>query len=244
MKRRDEIRHYSLKEYLMNVHPYLRLPFLAAGLLLMAACNSTTVLLANFNAEPLGAPPAFTQPTGAMQFVNGAGSVTIANPPGSTTKWMRVSHPTQPSPETVTRARFDAPHGAGKYNLITALFIPTGTGAVTLQLEPFNGSIDSSPELLHLDFMPENNVRLNDNDADRFGTFPRDQSFLVSIFLDSTVSPPSARISLLGGGGASGQRDVTLPSGASSFGAVRLWMGFQWTGSFFVDDLVVTRRNP
>lgn len=32
----------------------------------------------------------------------------------------------------------DAPHGAGKYNLVTALFIPTGTGAVTLQLEPFN----------------------------------------------------------------------------------------------------------
>lgn len=228
----------------MNIHSYLRPALLAAVLLLVAACNSTTVLLANFNAEPLGAPPAFNQPTGTMQFVNGAGSVTIANPPGSTTKWMRVSHPTVPTPETVTRARFDAPHGAGKYNLVTALFIPTGTGAVTLQLEPFNGDINSSPELLHLDFMPENNVRLNDNDADRFGAFPRDQSFVVAILVDSTVSPPTARISLLGGGGASGQRDVTLSSGASSFGAVRLWMGFQWEGSFFVDDLLVTRQNP
>jgi hypothetical protein len=38
--------------------------------------------------------------------------------------------------------------------------------------------------------MPENNVRINDNNADRFGTFPRDQSFVVSIQVDTTASPP------------------------------------------------------
>ena len=223
-----------------------RILMVAAPLMLLmtlAGCGSTTVLLANFNAEPLGGPPAFAQPTGTVETRSGAGSVLVANPPGSSTKWAQISHPTQPSPQTMLRARFDSFHGTGKYGLLVAVFIPSGTGAVTLQLEPFAGTIDSSPEFLHLDFMPENNVRINDNNADRFGTFPRDQSFVVSIRVDTTAFPPKGTISLLGGSGASGSRDVTLPSLATQFGAVRLWMGFQWTGSFFFDDLLVTRSN-
>ena len=208
----------------------------------LSGCKSTTVLLANFNAEAVGSPPAFAQPTGIVEKRDGAGSVRVDNPPGSSSKWARISHPTQPSPETGLRARFDSFHGTGQYGLLAALFIPSGTGAVTLQLEPFSGTFDSSPEFLHLDFMPENNVRLNDNNADRFGTFPRDQTFVVSIQVDTSVSPPKATITLLGG--ASGTRDIVLPALANQFGAVRVWMGFQWTGSFFVDDVIVTKKNP
>ena len=221
--------------------------FLSAAVLLTAACSSTTVMLANFNAEPLNGPPAATQPTGTLEFQDGGGSVRVVAPPTGDNvgqQWLRISHPTHPSQETVMRARFDAFHGAGKYNLLTAVFIPTGTGAVSLDLEAFNGSLASSPNFLHLDFMPENNVRLNDNDADRFGTFPRDTSFVLSILVDNSATPPTARISLLGGGSATGQRDVVLPAIANSFGAVRWWMGFQWQGQFFIDDLLVTKQNP
>lgn len=220
----------------------LKITVLLVLLLSLAACNSTTVLLANFNAEPVGAPPAHNQPTGTVVFADGAGSVRVSNPPGSSTNWLRISHPTHPSPETVMRAQFDSFHGPGHYVLLASVFIPSGTGAVTLQLEPFNGSINSSPDFLHLDFMPENNVRLNDVDADRFGTFPRNQSFVVSIQVDTTVTPATAIISLLGAG-TSGTRNVVLPSLAAQYGAVRFWMGFQWTGSFFVDDILVTRGN-
>ena len=221
---------------------------LSAAALLSAACGSTTVLLANFNAEPLGGPPAATQPTGTLEIKDGAGSVRVVAPPTGDNvgkQWLRVSHPTagNMSPETVMRARFDGFHGAGKYNLLAAVFIPTGTGAVSFDLETINGSLASSPNFLHLDFMPENNVRLNDNDADRFGSFPRDTSFVLSILVDSTVAPPTARVSLLGGGSATGQRDVVLPSLASSFAAVRWWMGFQWKGEFFIDDLLVTKQG-
>lgn len=212
----------------------------------LAACSSTTVLLANFNAEPVGAPPALNQPTGTVATSDGSGSVRVAAAPipssDPVNHWLRISHPTQPAPETVMRATFDSFHGTGRYGLLVAVVIPSGTGAVTLQLEPFAGSIGSSPDFLHLDFMPENNVRLNDNNADRFGTFPRDQSFVVSIQIDTTVTPAKATIGLLGAG-ASGSRTVSLPPLASQFGAVRVWMGFQWTGSFFIDDLLVTRRN-
>jgi hypothetical protein len=224
------------------------LVFLSGVVLLSAACSSTTVLLANFNAESLGGPPAATQPTGTLEFKDGAGSVRVVSPPTGDNvgkQWLRVSHPTVgPSAvETVMRARFDTFHGAGKYNLVAAVFIPTGTGAVSLDLETINGSITSSPNFLHLDFMPENNVRLNDNDGDRFGSFPRDTSFVLTILVDSTVAPPTVRISLLGGGGATGQRDLVLPSIAGSFGAVRWWIGFQWKGEFFIDDVLVTKQS-
>jgi hypothetical protein len=222
----------------------LKIALLLALLLSLVACNSTTVLLANFNTEPVGAAPAFHQPTGTVEKSDGAGSVRVAvSPdPGTGTHWLQISHPTQPAPETVMRAQFDSFHGTGHYGLLASVFIPSGTGAVTLQLEPFNGTINSSPDFLHLDFMPQNNVRLNDVDTDRFGTFPRNQSFVVSIQVDTTVTPPTAKITLLGAG-ASGSRDVVLPSLASQFGAVRFWMGFQWTGTFFVDDILVTKQN-
>jgi len=221
----------------------LTISALMAALVSLASCQSTTVLLANFNTEAVGAPPAANQPTGTVAFSDGAGSVRVAaSPTGSGTNWVRISHPTQPAPETVLRAQFDSFHGAGKYGLLAAVFIPSGTGAVTLQLESFNGSVASAIEFLHLDFMPDNNVRINDNNADRFGTFPRNQSFVVSIQVDNSVSPATATIGLLGAG-ASGSKDVTLPAVANQFGAVRFWMGFQWTGSFFVDDILVTKRN-
>jgi hypothetical protein len=229
------------------MNPRTLLPLAALLVLLSVACNSTTVLSAQFNAEPVGAPPAFAQNVGTVTFLNGAGTVTVQPSPvdsSTTNKWARVSHPTQPAPETSLRAQFDSFHGAGKYNLLAAMFIPTGTGAVTLQLEPIGGSPGTFTNFVHIDFMPENNVRVNDDESTRFGSFPRDTSFVVSILLDSTVSPPTARIALLGGGSASGQRDVTLPSIANQYGGVRFWMGFQWTGQFFVDEILVTKQNP
>ncbi len=169
-------------------------------LLALAGCNSTTVLLANFNVEPVGAPPAPTQPTGTVAIADGAGTVRVAaspDPASPANNWLRISHPTQPAPETVMRAQFDSFHGTGRYGLLVSVFIPSGTGAVTLQLEPFAGSISSSPDFLHLDFMPENNVRINDHNANRFGSFTRDKSFVVSIRIDTTVSPAKATVSLL-----------------------------------------------
>jgi hypothetical protein len=212
--------------------------------LALAACNSTTVLNAAFNAEPVGTPPAATQPIGFIELRPGSGTITMApSPTGSGNPWVRFNHPTQPAPETVMRARFDSFHGTGKYNVLCAMFIPSDTGAVTVNLETFAGSIDTAGDFLHLDFMPENNVRINDDNANRFGSFPRNQSFVLSIAVDTTVNPPTARVALLGGS-ASGQKDVTLPAFSTGFGAVRVWMGFQWTGPFFIDDLLVTRVNP
>jgi hypothetical protein len=202
----------------------------------------------NFNSDTVGSPPADTQGTGTVSLAPGAGTITVVDAPApglAANKWVRLNHPTTPSQETVMRCTFSRFDGVGNYTFLASLYIPSGTGAVTVQFETFQGSVNSAPGFLHLDFMPEGDVRIDDSSV-RFGQFPRDRTFALSVNLDITSTTATARIALHGTG-ASGTQDVNInPASltvARQFGAVRFWMGFQWQGPFFVDDILVTRRN-
>ena len=214
----------------------------------LSACGSTTVLQVNFNSDTAGSPPAPAQATGTVSLAPGAGTITVVPAPAPglpANKWARISHPTQPSPETVMRCTFSRFDGPGNYTLLASLFMPSGTGAATVQFETFNGSTSSAPSFLHLDFMPEGDVRIDDS-ATRFGHFPRDQTFALSVNLVITGAAATAHMTLFGPG-ASGSQDYNINpaflSIARQFGAMRFWMGFQWQGAFFVDDILVTRSN-
>ena len=106
-----------------------------------------------------------------------------------------------------------------------------------------------SPDLptvfLHLDFTPDNRVRIDDDPGTLFGTFPRDQVFIVQVTLNINASAATAH-TILSGAGASGQADYTVTSAlhpvARQFGAVRLMMGFPSTGKFDATTIVVTRN--
>ena len=152
---------------------------------------------------------------------------------------------TTPSPQTAMRGDFSRFDGVGNYTLLASLFIPSGAGVVTVQFEPFGEGPTSYLNFMHLDFMPEGDVRVDDG-AVRFGRFPRDQVFALSVNVVITATTATAQITLFGTG-ASGSADVSvnpsLLAVARKFGAVRFWMGFQSQGSFFVDDILVTRRN-
>jgi len=218
-------------------------------LLLGTACASTTVLQANFNADTLGSPPAPAQGVGTVSVDPGGGAVTVVAAPAPAlpaNKWVQISHPIAPSPQTGMRGDFAQFFGAGNYSLLASLYIPSGTGAVTVAFEPIGFPESSYTNFMHLDFMPEGDVRVDDGPV-RFGHFPRDQPFALAVGLNITATTATAHISLFGTG-ASGTQDVNvspilLPL-APRFDAVRFWMGFQWQGSFFVDDVIVTRQNP
>lgn len=231
-----------------SLRDILRLGSLLGLLFLLTACDSTTVLQANFNSDTVGSPPASTQATGTVSTDPGAGTVTVVAAPAPglpANNWVRISHPTTPSPQTGMRGVFSRFDGVGNYGLLASLYIPSGAGAVTVQFEPF---IEPNEYFgfMHLDFMPEGDVRIDDGPV-RFGHFPRDQAFALSVNLVITATTATAHITLLGTG-ASGSTDVSvnpsLLAVARQFGGVRFWMGFQWQGSFFVDDILVSRRNP
>jgi hypothetical protein len=64
-------------------------------------------------------------------------------------------------------------------------------GAVTVAFEPFGFPEDSYTNFLHLDFMPEGDVRIDDGPV-RFGHFSRDQVFALAVGLNITATAATA----------------------------------------------------
>ena len=244
--------HHGWSSRVDSLRSLLRLGSLLGLLLFLSACTGTTVLLADFSNDTIGSAPVAAQTAGTVSLAPGAGTVLVVGAPDSGSpaeKWVRISHPTTQSQETTLTGDFARFDGIGNYGLIANLYLPSGTGVVTVQFEAFPQHLS----FLHLDFMPEGDVRIDDG-AVRFGHFPRDRVFLLSVNLAVTATTATAQITLQGGdpsnvgGGASGSIDVNvkplfLPL-ARQFGAVKFWMGFQHEGSFFVDNIQVRRRNP
>ena len=225
--------------------------FASAGLLgfalLISGCTSETIFLANFNSDSVGSLPSPTQATGTVAADQGAGTVRVAAPPaGASTNWIEISHPTANSPQTAIQGKFSQIKGEGNYGLLAVLFIPSGSGVATLQFEPVQNGPSDYLSFLHLDFMPNNTVRIDDGEA-TFGTFPRDQFFTVSVNLEITASGTTAAMQLFGAG-ASGNLDYTVKPPfinlARQIGGLRLWVGAQHAGTFKADDIVVTYSNP
>ena len=111
------------------------------------------------------------------------------------------------------------------FRFSTFLYIPSGSGVTTIQFEPFGQAVTTYSGFLHLDFMPDNRVRIDDDPSTTFGIFPREQVFIVEVTLNIDASSATAHI-VLSGAGASGQTDraviPALRAMARQFGAVRI----------------------
>lgn len=134
--------------------------------------------------------------------------------------------------------------GVGIYTITATMFIRSGTDIVTLQFEPDVGGQSPYFNFMHLDFMPEGNVRIDHGPV--FGAYARDQVFNIRVILVITSSSVRARITL-SGPGAGGVTDYNLPNQmlffARRFNSIRFWLEFGNSGQFFVDNILVTRRD-
>ncbi|HET8735111.1 MAG TPA: hypothetical protein VFM69_00800 [Pricia sp.] len=239
--------HYPIRLPGIGRSNYLLILSLFIGILLATGCSSTTVLLANFKNDTIGSPPAAAQPTGTVSLVPGAGIITVVAAPRPelpVNNWCQIGHPTAQSDLTQLTGKFTQ-FGIGSYGLLASMHIPSGSGVVTVQFEASEESPLPFGDFLHLDFMPEGDVRIDDGSS-RFGNFPRDKNFVLSVNLVITATTATAEISLLGGE-ASGSTNVTIGSNvlalARQFGAVSFHVGFLHKATFFVDDIIVTRKN-
>lgn len=209
------------------------------ALALSTSCNpsAVTVFQASFNNDTVGSPPAVNQSIGTLTFNAGAGKIKVVNTPApgvTSTKWVQIT-------EDSLRCNFSRVDGPGNYGILASLVIPsTTTGIVSMSFQP---DFDQQVNFMHIDFMPEGNVRVDDGPT-RFGQFPKDKNFTVSVKLAITSTNATAEITLFGTG-ASGTQTVPvnpqLMVPARRFGAVRFFMGFQQRGTFFVKDIIVTR---
>jgi hypothetical protein len=193
----------------------------------------------NFDPTSDGLPPSSVQQVGTANVFGPPRSVIVIDPPfPHTHKWVQISRPNGPD-ICGFQGLFTAVRGAGTYNFSASVFMPTGSGLGTISFENQAGG-----EFLHIDFMQDNRVRIDDTAGTEFGSFPRDTPFTVQVTLKIDPAGSSVHIAL-SGGGASGSRDYSvLPPFqplSLQFGAVRVWQGFPWTGGFDVTGILVTR---
>jgi hypothetical protein len=217
-----------------------------AVLLALSGCAKETLFQSNFDPTPVNQPPAVAQQVGTAQIHGPAGSVIVIPPPVQPSgKWVQISRPSADSDVAGFQGNCMAFRGDGQYTFSTTVFMPPGAGVATIQFEPFGQPVSSLTSFLHLDLMPNNQVRIDDDENTKFGLFPRGQAFIVQVTLDINASP-SAHI-VLSGAGAEGSADRTITPAlvgmARQFGAVRLWMGFPHTGAFDATNIVVSRKQ-
>jgi hypothetical protein len=235
----------ALRSLAMVCGVYIRPATLAFSSLVLTACGSTNVLVANFDANTVGAPPAFAQTIGNVAVETAPDTVTVVYSPSPDlpqTKWARIGFP-GPHPAAL-KGTFSPANTPAKYQLTATLFIRSGGGIVTVQFEAANETATDIRRFMHIDFMPEGNMRIDDNNALQFGHFPKDVPFVLTVNLDITAADAKAHFAL-SGTGATGALDATVDpigqSAALNFGAVRFWQASDQVGQFFVDNIVVAR---
>jgi hypothetical protein len=216
-----------------------------ATALMLPGCGET-LFRSNFDSTPVGQPPATTQSIGTAHVFGGPGGVIVIAPPVTPSgKWIQISRPTNPADVVGMQGRMTK-SGEGEYTFSATMFMPTGAGVGTVQFEQSSNGPSDLGAFLHLDFMPDNTVRIDDDDATKFGSFQRNQPFIVQVTLRIGATASTAHIAL-GGAFGSGEKDTTIQGPlqfqSRQFGAIRIWQGFPHTGAFDATNIAVTRRT-
>ena len=175
--------------------------------ILFTGCATETLFQSNFDATPVNQPPAHVQQVGTANVDGPAGSVkVISSPVNSSGKWIQVTRTSNQTSVSGFQGKFT---GDGEYVFSSVLFIPSGSGLVTIQFEPFAQPVSTLTSFLHIDFTEDNRVRIDDNDATKFGLFPRNQAFIVQVTLNINAEVSTAHI-VFSGAGASGEADCSI----------------------------------
>jgi hypothetical protein len=182
--------------------------------------------------------------------VSGApGSVVIVGPvPNSSEQWVQISRASvanNQAPISTMQGNFAKTYADGSYGFLCALFIPSGSGLASVEFDTSPSGSPPSTSFLHLDFLQNGTVRFDDDPGVTFGGFPHNQFFTLSVGMDVTSTTAVAHVTLFGTGTSGGTFDYTIkqPNFARQYGAIKLWMGYPWTGSFDATDLLVTRKK-
>jgi hypothetical protein len=228
----------------------------ALGLLgiLLGGCSSEVLFQSSFSSDPTGSPPSPTQAVGTASVAGDSGSVVVAPSPVGADKVVQISRAAGSQQINVLQGTLVQSKGSGTYSLLAVLYVPKPQQRQAVTVELDSRTLGLAGPILHLDFPNDcndtgkpgqNTVRVNDRPGNCFGTFPNDQLFPIQITLNVGSASASASVELLGGAsGSASNIPIAFPNLAQQFGAVTFWMGYPWSGSFDVTDIIVTYKKP
>jgi hypothetical protein len=237
----------------------LGVPVLGLVGLLLGGCASETLFQSSFNSDTTNQPPAHNQAVGTASVAGDAGSVVVKPLPNASDKAVEISRANTSQNINVLTGTLSQVKGAGTYSMIALINIPAVSPPrrTAMSVEFDTATLGLQAPILHLDFMNDcnntgkpgaNTVRINDTPGNCFGTFPNDRPFVLQVTMKVAAGSASADIQLVGAGGAASGSvsnvPIQYPNFAQQFGAVTFWMGYPWSGSFDVTDIIVTYRKP
>jgi hypothetical protein len=230
--------------------------------LLISGCSSQTLFASSFSSNLTGSPPSPNQAVGTVSVGGDPQSVLVANSPTGTDKVVQISRASDSQQINVLQGTLSQIKATGSYGLIATVYIPSfkiigvpvpRRQALSVDL---TATLGLQTPILHLDFTNDcsnsgvlgpRTVRINDTPGNCFGTFPYDQFFVLQVTLNVLPSSANASVQLVGAGGqASGSVSnipIAFPNLAKQFGGVAFWIGYPWSGSFDVTDIIVTYRQ-
>ena len=207
---------------------------------LLTSCNSTSVYLDKFDSGAIGSPP--VQPQVGTSVISG--DVVVAADPtnsNSADHWIRLTR-TAPNALASYIGALTTPVTA-KGGIDFTAFVPSSSPIdVSVYFEPSSGPQGAA--LLHVDLLPNGNIRVNDSDV--VGTYAFDHLVGFFITFDLKASPPTATV-LIRGGGQDASKTVNVPPSLAGFGFGKIEVDAPFEGinakpaKFFINDVVATR---
>lgn len=212
----------------------------ASVCLLLASCSETKLFVSNFDTNTPGQPPAHVQKVSTLDLVT-AGTVTIAPSPVSVSgNWAKTTRTGTNDPIAGFNCNNLKIIGEGEYRFSATLFITGNSGNVTIDFLP---DVPTGLSFLHIDFMQNNGIRLQDSQIIPGMRFPKDSIFIAQVTLKIKSTQATAHIAL-GGVGTAGTFDYTMNNTelrlAQRFSKTALFMGYPEKGSFFSTNIVIS----
>jgi hypothetical protein len=213
------------------------------ALTVFTGCNTSSVYLDKFDSTSPGSPPAQPQ-VGTSTIV---GSVVAAADPTNTNAsdhWLQLTR-TAPTATASYIGTLKTPVTAkGGANFVA--FVPSSSPIdVSVYFEPSSGP--QGAPLLHVDLLPNGNIRLNDTDV--VGTYKFDHLVGFFISFDLKASPPTSTV-LIRGGGQDASTTIPVPGSLAGFGFGKIQVDAPFEGvnakpaKFFINDVIATRATP
>jgi hypothetical protein len=211
------------------------------SLIVLSGCGVSLVYQDRFDATPIGEPPG--PPEIGTSSVSG--DVRIAPDPFdavSPDHWLQLRR-VEPLELGEYVATLVEPVTAGGGGVALVGYIPAST-PITMSIYFDTPAFAPSATLLHIDLLPNRNIRVNDSTV--VGTYAFDTSVAFLVSFDLGASPPTATL-LIRGGAEDASTTVEIPAALAGFGVgrVKLVAPFEGVssppGRFLINEVTATR---
>ena len=232
----------NLGKFVLRALSGLGVAIALLSLAILGGCNSSFVYLDKFDSTATGSPPA--QPQVGTSTISG-NVIVVADPTNTNAAehWLQLTR-TAPTATASYIGTLKTPVTA-KGGVDFVGYVPSSS-PIDLSVYFLPAAGPQGAPLLHVDLLPNGNIRLNDSDV--VGTYKFDHLVGFFITFDLQASPPTATV-FIRGGGQDASKTVPVPPSLAGFGFGKIQVDAPFEGinakpaRLLIDEVIATRAS-